>query len=64
MTAENRLQFREHINIKDNRKLWDSKIEFTMPDELTLYRDYKPTGVSEYACVAGKKGGGKGQEVG
>jgi hypothetical protein len=50
-------QFREYI--KDNRRHWDSKIEFTMPDDPGLYRDYKLAGVSEYASAAGKKGGKK-----
>jgi hypothetical protein len=30
-------------------------IEFTMPGELTLYRDYKPTDVFKYASAAARK---------
>jgi hypothetical protein len=53
MPAKKQLQFR--ANIKANRKPWDSKVEFTMPGELKLYRDYKLTDVSEYASASGKK---------
>jgi hypothetical protein len=61
MPAEKQQQFR--ADIKVNSKLWDSEIEFTMPGELKLYRDYKLTGVSEYGSAVGKEGGkaGKGE---
>jgi hypothetical protein len=58
MPAEKQQQFRADIRV--NNKPWDSEIEFTMPGELKLYRDYKLTDVSEYASAAGKKGGKKG----
>jgi hypothetical protein len=55
------LQFRERI--KGNHRPWDSKIEFTMPGELALYRDYKPMDVTEYGSAAGRKGARKANEV-
>jgi hypothetical protein len=36
-----------HVLRKANCKPWDLEIGFTMPGEPTLYRDFKPTGVSE-----------------
>jgi hypothetical protein len=64
MPAKKQVQFR--AGIKANRKPWDSKVEFTMPGELKLYRDYELTGESEseYASAAGKKGAKKGGKIG
>jgi hypothetical protein len=62
MPAEKQQQFR--ADIKANSKPWESEIEFTMPDELKLYRDYELTDESEVASAAGKKGGKKGGKVG
>jgi hypothetical protein len=58
MPAEKQQQFR--ADIKANSKPWESEIEFTMPGELKLYRDYELTDESEVASAAGKKGGKKG----
>jgi hypothetical protein len=58
MPAKKQLQFRAAI--KATRKPWDSKVEFTMPGEVKLYRDYELTDVSEVASAVGKKGGKKG----
>jgi hypothetical protein len=55
MPAKKQLQFR--ADIKANRKPWYSKVEFTMPGALKLYRDYELAGEPEYASAAGKKGG-------
>jgi hypothetical protein len=62
MSAKKQLQFR--ADIKANRKPWDSKVEFAMPGELKLYRDYELAGVSEHSSAAGKKGGKKGGKIG
>jgi hypothetical protein len=50
MPDEKQLQFREHIKAIIARP-WDLEVELTMPGELTLYRDYKLTDVSEYASA-------------
>ena len=51
MPAEKQQQFR--ADIKANSKPWESEIEFTMPGELKLYRDYELTDESEVASAAG-----------
>jgi hypothetical protein len=53
MPAEKQQQFR--ADIKANSKPWESEIEFAMPGELKLYRDYKLTDEPEYASESDKK---------